>query len=521
MLKVLIVEDEDFERRALKFLVNKYFSRKAYVVGEASNGKEALDQALVLKPDAILMDINMPIMDGLEASKRIKEINKDVEIIILTAYDYFEYAKEAIKCEVSDYLVKPFSNKEFTSSLGNVVKKVNARDINTLKRNQINQNFAKAMSFVEKELVTQIAYGDQSKTDDLVENIRLLGIRSKDSCCIIIGNQNGNVFKKESIQSVKNILTYMAPQVIGSRFLGDLVFFIFDDEVENISLSKRMEDILKDIKTHFKDNENIDVVIEVGPVVGEVSEYSYSYNQARAALRSKEQSINSSHTLYNNKCLNIDDKENSISSKIINEDLDGAIKEIRNLMNIIIESTDGDDLGKVKAYIYKIVIKIKNNVLDFTDNEKSKLTEDRIYNEISSLNNYIDINNYLDIFVKESVEDISDYKNTSNMNIVINAKKFINENYMRDIRLEDVAKHVYISSYYLSRIFKKHEGINYIQYLTKVRMEKAKELIIEDKTTIKEIAAAVGFVDQNYFSRAFKKYTGESPKEFSLKHKKY
>jgi YesN/AraC family two-component response regulator len=216
----------------------------------------------VLKPDIIFMDISMPFMDGLEASEKIKEYDRNIEIIILTAFDKFEYAKKAIKCGISDYLVKPYSDKEFTSSLNTLIDKIK--------------------------------------------------------------------------------------------------------EKNNYSYQKIYEE------------DNLDT-----------------------------------------------------ESLIIEED---------------------DD---------------------------------------------------------------------SNLNIVLDAKKFIEENYMKDIRLDDVAKEVCISSYYFSRIFKKYEGVNYIQYLTKVRMEKAKELILQNKLSIKEIAIEVGYIDQNYFSRAFKKYTKLSPKEYSNKHIKY
>lgn len=248
----MIVEDEDFERTALKFLVNKYFSDKLEVVGEASNGEEAVKQALLLKPDIILMDINMPLMDGLQASRKIKEENKDIEIIILTAYNYFEYARQGIKVGVSDYLLKPFSNEEFSTSLNEIMKKINEGKIDLVKQ----------------------------------------------------------------------------------------------------------------------------------------------------------------------------------------------------------------------------------------DNEL--------------------------------VEEVSGYPN-NNAEIVESAKKYIQMNYKKEISLEEIANHVAISSYYLSRIFSKSEGITYKDYLIKLRMEKAKQLLRDGRKSIKEISIEVGYVDQNYFSRAFKKYYHKSPKEFYSK----
>lgn len=253
MLKILIVEDEDFERRVLRLLVNKFFQDKLEVVGEASNGEEAVEKSLILSPDIIFMDINMPLMDGLQASEKIKERNGTVEIIILTAYNYFEYARRGIKIGVSDYLLKPFSNDEFISSISKTMKK------------------------------------------------------------------------------------------------------------------------------------------------------------------------------------------------------------------------------------------LKNGKIDFQGE------------------------------VKELPEEASNYHNRDNSDIVEKSKKYIQMNYRREISLEEIASHVAMSSFYFSRIFSKHEGITYKDYLIKLRMEKAKQLIKEGKKSIKEISLEVGYVDQNYFSRAFKKYFNKSPKEFYLR----
>jgi two-component system, response regulator YesN len=258
LLKILIVEDEDFERRALKYIINKFFSDELEVVGEASNGEEAVDKCMDLKPDIILMDINMPILDGLQASEKIKEKSADVEIIILTAYNYFEYARKGIKVGVSDYLLKPFSNEEFLTSINKITQRIKDR-----------------------------------KTD---------------------------------------------------------------------------------------------------------------------------------------KAADIDEEQDS-----------------------------------------------------------------------------------------ELVEEVSSYSNKNNAEIVAAAKKYIQTNYTKEINLDEIANHVAISSFYLSRIFSKSEGMTYKDYLIKLRMEKAKQLLSEGRKSIKEISIEVGYLDQNYFSRAFKKYFHKSPKEFYLK----
>ena len=129
LIKLLIAEDEALERKALRFLLKKYFSQSIEVVDEVSNGRDAVDDAILLKPHIILMDIHMPIMEGLEACSIIKESYPQTEFIIITAFNYFDYAKKALSIGVSDYLLKPFSNDEFVNSVNKVINKINTKNL--------------------------------------------------------------------------------------------------------------------------------------------------------------------------------------------------------------------------------------------------------------------------------------------------------------------------------------------------------------------------------------------------------
>lgn len=159
MLKLLIAEDEALERKALRFLLNKYFSESIEIVDEVNNGRDAVDKALLLKPHIILMDIHMPIMDGLEASTSIRNNHMETEFIILTAYNHFDYAKKAIHIGVSDYLLKPFSNDEFVSSLSKVINKINSKNLVLDKNIELKETYKKISPYVEKQMVANIAYG--------------------------------------------------------------------------------------------------------------------------------------------------------------------------------------------------------------------------------------------------------------------------------------------------------------------------------------------------------------------------
>lgn len=127
MIKVMIVEDEVIERKALQFLFEKYFNEKIEVVANLSNGQKAIEFEEENQVDLILMDIHMPVLDGIEASRIISNRNTEVQIIILTAHSEFEYARKAIDIGVFKYLLKPIDNDEFISAINDVIQKIKSQ----------------------------------------------------------------------------------------------------------------------------------------------------------------------------------------------------------------------------------------------------------------------------------------------------------------------------------------------------------------------------------------------------------
>lgn len=123
MYKLLIADDESIIRRGIKQLVNTE-NLKINEVLEAKDGQEALTMAKTYQPDIILMDINMPKLDGLSAAKAIKDFNADIYIVMLTGYDYFEYTQTAIRAKLDDYILKPVSKKDIEFILKNAIEKI-------------------------------------------------------------------------------------------------------------------------------------------------------------------------------------------------------------------------------------------------------------------------------------------------------------------------------------------------------------------------------------------------------------
>jgi two-component system response regulator YesN len=519
LLKLMLAEDEALEKKALRFLVKKFYSGTLQIVCEVTNGRDAVDKALELKPDIILMDINMPIIDGLDAGASIKSSCKETKIIIVSAFNYFNYAKKAISLGVSDYLLKPYSNEEFCASIDKVIYKIDEEKSTLSKNKEVYEKYEKyekSIPLVEKEMVTNIVYGVMLTEEELEEYKRFLDISIKNFCCVIFKTEKSDTISMDNIQRIKKKLKILFSNVIGYVCLNDFVVFLFDDAVDEKILSGRFEKMIHEIKDEYKDSEHAALYFGLGCSNEKVDELYISYTQAKLdvektkkIIRGKENDEADSTSIYSLK-----DKIVSISGEIINEDLEGALNESDNLLSLLINENKLDDSAAIEKMVKKVFKEIINNAIEFLGEEYKELGADSLFEDMPSRYQVTDIKYYEHMIVKNLIRYITIYKKSKNINMVEKVKRYIESNYMKEISLGDMSRYICISSYYLSRIFKKVEGTNFRDYLIKVRMEKAKNILKKEGKSIKEVSIEVGYSNQNYFSNAFKKYTHLSPKEY-------
>jgi two-component system response regulator YesN len=177
-----------------------------------------------------------------------------------------------------------------------------------------------------------------------------------------------------------------------------------------------------------------------------------------------------------------------------------------------------NNLEEIKNYAEQLCTIIDRNLVQFFGDNIRMINIRRVHEQIRDLNRIEDISLYLDKLVHEIILFIMTHKQGRNKKMIDIVKDYIHEHYSKDISLKDIADHVCLSSYYLSKCFKNTEGINYKDYLIKVRMEKAKHLMSKQNKTVQETAFEVGYSDPNYFSKAFKNYVGISPTQYRDKY---
>ncbi|MBC8061152.1 MAG: response regulator [Clostridiaceae bacterium] len=517
MLKLMIVEDEELERMALRFLVNKYYKDSIQVVGECSNGRDAVDKAILYKPDIVLMDINMPIMDGLEAATIIKNNCKNTEIVILTAFNYFDYAKKAIEIGVSDYLLKPFFNEEFCSAVDKLMDKINTKITDENINKKLKNKYKKVIPYIEKEMITSIVYG-VTLTNEQYDGYRdMLDIKHNRFCSIVFKSNNKKVFSENSIYNIKNKLGILFPEIIGCLCLNDIVLFVFEEDLESEILSRKFENLLKSLQDDLRSNNEINIYTGVSYVNEGLNKLYLSYKEAKLSSERKQNMDSIFKSEIENNIMDqidINKMEVTICGRIINEDLDGAILELDNLINKLLDNSELKDFSAIKKSLIDVFNVIIENISEFTGKDFNDFNITKSLEELMTLEDILGIKHCTNMIIKNIINFISNYKRSKNIHVIEKARKYIESNYIKEITLDELSQHVSMSTYYFSRIFSKIEGMTFRDYLIKIRMEKAKNLLRQGDKSIKQVALEVGYIDQNYFSKAFKKYTNLSPKEY-------
>lgn len=176
MMKLLIADDEYLVIDSLKYMVEK-FARDIEVVGTAKSGREAIEKAMELKPDIIFMDIHMPGIDGMEAIKQIKAINSDIVFVIITAYEYFNYAKEAINLGVHDYLLKPINRGKVVEALDGICAEISSKREAVQREMLLKEKMNKVIPHLEGQFIySQLFDGNAVKDAGFYEEVFGMGI---------------------------------------------------------------------------------------------------------------------------------------------------------------------------------------------------------------------------------------------------------------------------------------------------------------------------------------------------------
>ena len=501
MYKVLIAEDEHLERRAIKFYLNKFYSDKLEIAAEVANGEEAIFQALENNVDLVLMDIQMPKINGLQAAEKLKKESAEIEVIILTAHSEFDYAQKSIQIGVLDYLVKPYLEEDFCRVIDKSIAKIKRREESRIKQKELTQRLKEITPILEKEVILELIYNTKDSLKKFEEYKEMLDIKGNEFMFILLNKKFKEKFSDEFFFRVRDKINDFPIGVIAYNGFKNMIFLVLGNNLKEIN-QKELDDSLEDLKKEFKSKFGKEIYYTKSEISSDLRDLNQLYNKSREAFLSGE--LKTENYPYK--------REKNIITKIIEKDYEPAQAAFSELFNYLINKKNCDP-EEIKGYLRRFIIFLNRRLIEYYNKEDAVIDISKLEEEIRMINDLDKLELYFNNLLEDIIKDLSSNETDQKVEVIERVKEYIRENYSEDISLESVAEYISFSKYYLSKLFKEVEGINYKDYLIKIRMEKAKEML-KDGGKIKVIAREVGYSDRNYFSRAFKKYTGISPCRF-------
>ncbi len=534
-LKVFLVEDEVIIRNGVKKSID--WDKEGYLfAGEASDGELAYPMILKEKPDILITDIRMPFMDGLELSRLVKEKMPDIRIVLLTGYSEFEYAKEAIQIGVTDYLLKPISAAKLLEALG----KIRDQICKEREEKELIARYAKEMrENTEQEknrFFQQLLWGSLTM-GQAVEEGRKYGMDLAAGCYQIVlfkilqtpqaqeqMQQLAEAY--EQIESSAEELSYVCEF---QRGIDGLAFLVMGDDTAQLEEhEKSLEELLTKV---LRCRESLEYFGAKGSVEERLRTIRDSFQVA-------EQVFASRFVLAPNQIL-----DETAARAAHQEDfaVDGIVhvNELRGMLNRFLNNGTREEVGTFcDAYLGELqqgqlssnilrqylIVDVSVEILAFIrklspDEELEKEAENlkRVIQHTQSVEEF---RNYLVGFLQKTIDVRDTVSGRKYTDLIEAARREIEEHYMtEDISLNTVSVNVGMSPSYFSSVFSKEMGMTFVEYLTEVRMNKAKELLMCSPMKMAEIAFEVGYRDPHYFSYIFKKTQGCSPKEYRARGK--
>lgn len=526
MYKIMLADDEGIVIDSLKFIIEKEFGDEC-VVEYAKTGRKVIELAENFRPDIAIMDIQMPGINGIEAMKEIRKNYPGIIFIVMSAYDKFDYAKEAIKLGVLEYITKPMEKNKIISVLKNAMGMIEQEREKRSNDLMIKEKLETVVPIIESGLIYSILFPEHFLED--IENYKtILGISQNYAYMIAVvcgdaqeGNHMTNaigssVRMQKHYQEVRECLKEYYQCMVGTVMSNKLAVLV-PCENSKMDYNERIDLIEKSRELVRRMRKKTDISFRIG--IGRVKELynlSESYDEALNALLITTGSVAHVDDLPIG-CDYAGDYPIDLEKKLFEEiekgEVNNAAATARMFFDWMAENNP-DSLMEIRTKVLEFALWAEHLAY-----EKGGMTY-----QFNSRQDYLpaimgtqDLGQLKEWFVTKIIaacQNILSKRGEKSNSVIETAKKYIKNNYSRDISLEDVSRAVNISPYYFSKIFKEDTGENFIEYLTNIRIEKAKELLETTDYSMKEICAEIGYSDPNYFSRSFKKNVGVTPTEY-------
>ena len=534
MYKILLVDDEILVRDAIRENID-WGKLDCELIGDCENGKQAVEFVKTHEVDIVLTDILMPYMDGMELSHFLHDNYPDVLIVIFSGFGEFEYAKKAIQYNVSEYMLKPVTAMELTKVIENMKEKLDSRKKEQRKMEsltQVSQDYHKNANVIRSkalDCLVKCTREVQVSLDEL-ERMGITFQAASYRVAVFDIDTYSEMYQMDMDKQQESALMAFVLFNVGDEIVvrekagvvyqegNNRVCIIFAGN-RTKEFSENIHRICHEIQKKVKEVIGLETSIGIGSWVRSPYELIYSYRLAAKAIDYR-------YLLGGNLLFDMEEKKTDNSIFLIN-DLETLTEAIKSGDRRFMEETLGQIETEIKSalveksyaciYLQQVIRAIGNTCQSLSEEPEKiiaqreallkAVTEQRTFSQAAAL---------VEKYAQEVFDELQELNSSSGQRQGMLAMDYIQKNYMDPcLSLNSICSYLNISTSYFSTIFKEMTGETFIEVLTRVRMEKAKELL--ENTTMKnyEIAEKVGFSDPHYFGISFKKITGKTPTEYA------
>ena len=513
MTKVLLVDDESIFRFGIKSCI-RWEENGLVLVGEADNGKVALEKITELQPDVVLLDLKMPVMDGMDVIVACKERYPQIELIVLSCANEYENVRKAMKLGAMDYLFKPLMEPDDILKI-----LLEASEKTAYRKKHIKDNTQEIHN--KRNFIKEMYHGELSpeKIADGVGKFHL-PLKKDAYCGLLIYCEQKNYNTPMNQDRIQMVVSVVEENLICDQ--GFIVEIENNDIICLINIQNKNEYIeecsticnrISKYVTHYLGN---NLVFCISEVAEDYNHTTQVFHQCRQSLEDAfwKTSIRPfALMLADSQSADIDKEYPLVAKKIDDVIRSNEYEVAYNLLAdelVIIMSVEHYDKNSICKFIVRRVI---NSIHTLSKKLRLESLLLEHFLSVASIYKSNTLNEAMGSFshIMKQLED--NFGEITYSPVVVQSIHYIEKNYNRNINLEEISRFVHMNKNYFCKVFKEETGESFVSYHTKMRMSKAFELLQEDNSKACDIAEMLGYTNYQYFCKLYKKYIGLNPSQ--------
>lgn len=536
MYRMLIVEDEKIVREGLRDLFD-WSGMNVEVAGALESGEEALEFVSDQAIDILFTDIKLTGITGLELAEKLREMNSELKVIITSGYNEFDYAKTAIDLDVYGFLLKPVEPDELGKVVGKILNICQRENEERIEKERKARLLNQSLPLLKNKFFTDLIFHPMDD-GSIMETMEFFGIPVLPGqwTAILADIDNFENLREGKSQEEIYILTmdvlerinappaqsgHMTFHVSAGRFCS--ILNTGDEGMRNTH--EKVVAFADRLKKNMNDICRLSATVGIGKSVNRITDINYSYKSACNAIEYKF--IMGTNQIINYKDAFINDCDGQlenidlISAKTLSSlelcDKESVEKSIGLLFDRLKKSRMSSNIYTRNVCI-DLLARTSVKLLDMNESfERIFGKETLIWDKIMRFDTIFDMQMWMKNIFYAIMDYLSEKKDNHNKKIINEIFKIIEANYSKNLTIADISNEIYLSSNYISMIFKKETGENFTDYLVRHKLEKARQMLKETNLKVYQIGNRIGYSNISYFCSIFKNYYGVSPGEYREK----